>query len=516
MQRGLAAGGCNRSDTALERRHALLEHRVGGIGDAQVDVPAALYVAERGRVVLVAEHEGRGEIDRNRARAGDRVGPLARVQAERVELERSGCGHGVLLGVRPILAAAALLEDEKNPRSEGRGFKKTAPRKARFRSGPGRSTQPDRHVDLVALALYQEGDAAARTVHQAAQLLDGLHGLVVEGENTVAGLNARPGSGAFGLLHQQPAFGFDLFALLLGQRTHRQAELARLGFRFAVRPGYFFRRGLAERSAQLPCFALAPDLESHRGARAGLADNARQVDRILDVASVHREDDVAGLDPRLVGGTPGFPGAHQSALRLLQSEGIGQFLAHALYGDPEPPAADLAVLLQIGLDLHRDFDGDRERQSHLAAPAAVELRVDAEHLARHVEKRPAGVARIDGDVGLDERHVGLVGQRARFGRDDARGHGVLEAERRTDRGDPLADAGFRRVPDPDRREIFRVDLDQGDVGAAVHADDLRLEFAIVGGLHRDFVRVIDDVRVRQNITVRPHHEARADPFANRV
>src|SRR5207247_8458525 len=185
--------------------------------------------------------------------------------------------------------------------------RKTAPRGRGFESLRFRSTEPDRHVDLVALALYQKRDAAARAVHQAAQLVDAFHGLVVEGENDVARLNARPGSRAFGLLHEQPAFGFDLFALLLGQRAHRQTELARLGLRFAIGSGDLFRRGFAKRSAQLLCFALAPDLESHRGARAGLADHAGQFDRILVGASVHGQDNVDRLETVLVRSTLTFP-----------------------------------------------------------------------------------------------------------------------------------------------------------------------------------------------------------------
>ncbi len=104
VQRGLAARGRDGPHAAFERRHALLEHRVGRIGDARIDVPAALHVEERRRVVRVAEDEGGGEVDRRRTRARDRIGPLARVQAERVELQSAGCGHDVLLGVRRILA----------------------------------------------------------------------------------------------------------------------------------------------------------------------------------------------------------------------------------------------------------------------------------------------------------------------------------------------------------------------------------------------------------------------------
>src|SRR5207244_6625327 len=124
------------------------------------------------------------------------------------------------------LAVGTLFEDEKNRASKGAvSIQKTAPCRRGFDFRPGRSAEPDRHVDLVALALYQKRDAAARTVHQAPQLIDAFHGLVVEGENDVARLDARPRSGTFGLLYEQAAVGLDLLALFLGERAHRQAEL---------------------------------------------------------------------------------------------------------------------------------------------------------------------------------------------------------------------------------------------------------------------------------------------------
>jgi len=80
------------------------------------------------------------------------------------------------------------------------------------------------------------------------------------------------------LLYEQAAFGFDLFALFLGERSQRETELARLCFEFAVRFRDFLRRGLAQGSVQLARFTLAPDFQIHRSSGAGLADDAGQVD----------------------------------------------------------------------------------------------------------------------------------------------------------------------------------------------------------------------------------------------
>src|SRR5207244_12816323 len=93
----------------------------------------------------------------------------------------------------PIPAVGTLFEDEKTaPRRARFRFRKTAPSRRGLDFRPGRSAEPDRHVDLVALALYQKRDGAARAVHQAPQLIDRLHRLVVKGENDVARLDARP------------------------------------------------------------------------------------------------------------------------------------------------------------------------------------------------------------------------------------------------------------------------------------------------------------------------------------
>jgi hypothetical protein len=106
-----------------------------------------------------------------------------------------------------------------------------------------------------------------------------------------------------------------------------------------------------------------------------------------------------------------------------------------------------------------------------------------------VEQRPAGVAGVDRHVGLDERHIAVAGQRARFGRDDAGGDAVLEAERRTDGDHPFAGPGRCRVAEAHGRQVLRIDAQHGDVGQLVHADNLGLEFALVGQLDGDFVGI---------------------------
>ena len=73
----LAGGDGQRRDAAFERRDALLQHGVGRVHDARVDV-AELLQREQVRGMLgVAELVGRGLIDRHRHRVGGGVGAVA-------------------------------------------------------------------------------------------------------------------------------------------------------------------------------------------------------------------------------------------------------------------------------------------------------------------------------------------------------------------------------------------------------------------------------------------------------
>src|SRR5216117_3787842 len=61
---------------------------------------------------------------------------------------------------------------------------------------------------------------------------------------------------------------------------------------------------LADGDGELARRALAPDLRRSLGTGASRADQARQVARILHRLAVEADDDVRGLDSRLVGGLP--------------------------------------------------------------------------------------------------------------------------------------------------------------------------------------------------------------------
>jgi len=193
----------------------------------------------------------------------------------------------------------------------------------------------------------------------------------------------------------------------------------------------------------------------------------------------------------------------------FKTEGVRQCLVEILNRDTEPASGDLAMCHELIPDLGGDVDRDRERQALVATRAAVDLRVDPDDLALEVEQGAARVARVDGDVGLDEGHVSLVGQRARFGRNDACGDTVLEAERRADCEHPFTDPGLARVAQRHGGQILGVDAQHCDVGRLVDADHLGGEFALVGELDRDLGGVRHHMCIGEDDAVGTDDEARA-------
>ena len=82
---GMARCDGERGAAAFQCGDALLQNRVGRVHDARIDVAEDLEIEQRGGVIRIFEHEGRGLVDRCGARAGRRIGLGARVHAESVE-----------------------------------------------------------------------------------------------------------------------------------------------------------------------------------------------------------------------------------------------------------------------------------------------------------------------------------------------------------------------------------------------------------------------------------------------
>ena len=99
-----------------------------------------------------------------------------------------------------------------------------------------------------------------------------------------------------------------------------------------------------------------------------------------------------------------------------------------------------AALEDLCGDLAAEVDRDRKAQ---AGPGRLaDGGVDADHLAAFVDQRPAAVAGVHGGIGLQVGHPLAFTHRigALHGADDARGHGVVEAEGVADGDRPFAGA----------------------------------------------------------------------------
>src|ERR1700733_2395781 len=380
---------------------------------------------------------------------------------------------------------------------------------------PVDSAQSQRYEDLRILALDQQRDVFADAFGRALQLLDRLHTFAVHPKDDVARLHARRRGGTAHVLDDEIAIGLCLLLFLRREGAHRKSELTRLIAVAAVAECRLHLLLIKERDLDVDLLRLAgtPDVELRVGAGFDACDHRRQLRGVVDGAAIDAEHDVAGLKACLLAGTAGLHRAHERAARPVKAKGLGKLRVDVLNGDADAAARDMAGLHQLLTHVHRNIDRDGERQPHVTARAAEDLRVDAHHFALHVEERAAGVARIHGHVRLDEGHVAvaiLAGQRTVNGAHDARGRAVLKSERRAYGEHPLARLERIGVADAhDGQGAVGIDLDDGDIRALVDADHLGGELAPVGQSHGHGIRLSDDVRVGQYVAVGSHDEARA-------
>ena len=145
-------------------------------------------------------------------------------------------------------------------------------------------------------------------------------------------------------------------------------------------------------------------------------------------------------------------------------------------------------------------------------------RIDADHFPVHVDQRTAGIAGIDGCVGLNERLELLASDNiASFGGNNAGGDGLLQTEGAADGQHPVADLHTVGIPQLGRLQRMTgawLDFDDGEVGFTVAANN----FAVVGlrislQLHSDAIGAFDDVLIGHNIAFGVNNHAGAErPF----
>ncbi len=165
-----------------------------------------------------------------------------------------------------------------------------------------------------------------------------------------------------------------------------------------------------------------------------------------------------------------------------------------------------------------DRYGEPETLGHgLVAGHAEHRRIDADELAACVDERSAGVAGVDGGVGLNEvlerRDAELPAARRA---DDAHGHRLAQAQRVADRENDVADLEGIRPAEADFGQVGQVDLQQRELGVGVRADQRGHGHAAVGQLHANLVGVANDVIVRDDVAGAVDDDAGAErPAAER-
>src|ERR1043166_493754 len=374
--------------------------------------------------------------------------------------------------------------------------------------------QPD--IQRPGAPAHQQRDAAPllELSDRLVELVDVLHVLVVHRQYHVAAADAGPRRRALGILNQNAAAHLQLLALLGGQLGQRHAQLNRRFRRGLTAPGRALSgalvRHFADDQVQLLGGLVAQNFQSDLGTGLGSAYQAHQV-----VGRAHRlagefQDDVTPFDTGLLGRTPRLARVDQCPGRTRQAERFRHFLGDRLNAHADATAAYSAARAQLIGNVDCNIDRDGERQTHETAGAAVYLRVDADHFALQVEQRPARVAGIHRDIGLNERHEVLLRQRASLGADDACGHAIVEAEWAAYGNHPFADLQLVRIAYIHLRQAARFDLDERDVGFAVCANDLGLELALVGQLDGYLVGGIDHVCIGEHVAVAGDNEARAE------
>ncbi len=130
--------------------------------------------------------------------------------------------------------------------------------------------------------------------------------------------------------------------------------------------------------------------------------------------------------------------------------------------------------------------------------------VDADHLAARIEQRPAGVAGVDGRVGLDDVEdvvAGLRFQGPAQGTDHARRQRPVKAERVANGDGPLADTDRLGRAQGERLQRCggRIDAQHGQVVARVYAHHLGFHLAIVGEDNFDAAGIFDHVIVGDDV-----------------
>lgn len=243
----------------------------------------------------------------------------------------------------------------------------------------------------------------------------------------------------------------------------------------------------------------------------GSVASAARASRALECAPFERHQQIPGLHAGAGRRRATIDTCHQRSALVVQAQGGGKLRRQFLQFQSQPAAGNLAVFPQLRGNLTHRTDRHCKADALRTAAAAVDGGVDADQFAGRIHQRAAGIARIDGRIGLDEVADRADARRFAANRPDhAQRHRLADAKRVADRQHQIADACLPVVTQRDGRHLRKVDAQQRQVGERIAADQPGVGAAPVAQRHLDFVRVGDDMVVGHDVAVPVEHHARAE------
>ena len=234
----------------------------------------------------------------------------------------------------------------------------------------------------------------------------------------------------------------------------------------------------------------------------------------IDRFAVYTQNDILGFQSRGIRRCVGKNIGDEYAAGAVQAERIGQGGVDRFEGYAEKTPADPSIGDDIIHYLSCQVDRNGEAVPDKPPILRCDRRVHADDFALEINQSAAGVAGVDGGVGLDEvfhaERVRYDIQVAAQGADNSGGDGGTQAERRADRHHPLSDSDLVGVAHRRGGEVFGVDLDDRHVRKRIRADQPGFELLVVIEDDCNLVRSAHDVVVGQYISVRGHDNAGAE------
>ena len=211
---------------------------------------------------------------------------------------------------------------------------------------------------------------------------------------------------------------------------------------------------LIQRHFDIDRFSVAQQAQFDFGPRLGGGDPRAQFGKTVQRFAVQANDDVAGFDPRFGGSGVWQHFTDEGAALNVEVHRLGDIGAHFHAFNAQQAALDFAKLNELVGEGFRHVARDGEADADAAAARRQDRGVDPDKLAVEVQQRAAGVAAVDGGIGLDEiLQPFKVQAAAAKGRDNAGCGGLAKAERVADGDGEVADAQFIGVSNGDLRQV---------------------------------------------------------------